>query len=73
MLFWMLACFQEKAQEIEFPTVLEPLEEIAAPLPDGDDYPEEIELRSEDGDEYASVHARISSSNIRRCMGSVTR
>ncbi len=58
MLLWILACFQEKEQAIQFPTILEPLEEIQAPLPDGDDYPEVIELRSEDSDEYASVHAR---------------
>ena len=58
MLLLMLACIQEKSTAVEFPTILEPLEDIVAPLPDGDGYPELIEVRSEDSDEYASVHAR---------------
>jgi hypothetical protein len=53
-----VACLSEDVVEKEFPSVLEPLEEIRVGLPEGDDYPEEIELLSEDGEEYAWVHAR---------------
>ena len=53
-----VACFSEDVVEKEFPSILEPLEEIRVGLPAGDDYPEEIKLISEDGEEYAWVHAR---------------
>ena len=53
-----VACWSEDVVEKEFPSILEPLEEIRVGLPEGDDYPEEIEILSEDGEEYAWVHAR---------------
>lgn len=53
-----VACLSEDVVEKEFPSILEPLEEIRVGLPEGDDYPEEIEVLSEDGEEYAWVHAR---------------
>ena len=59
MLSWIfVACWSEDVVEKEFPTILEPLEEIRVGLPEGEDYPEEIEVLSEDGDDYAWVHAR---------------
>ena len=59
MLSWIfVACWSEDIVEKEFPTVLEPLEEIRVGLPEGDNYPEEIEVLSEDGEDYAWVHAR---------------
>jgi hypothetical protein len=59
MMVWLfVACWSEDVVEKEFPTILEPLEEIRVGLPEGDDYPEEIEVLSEDGENYAWVHAR---------------
>lgn len=59
MLIWLLtACISNGVQQNEFPKVLEPLDEIRVEVPEGDHYPEEITLQSENGTDYASVHAR---------------
>lgn len=59
MLIWLLAaCFSNGVQQNEFPKVLEPLDEIRVDVPEGDNFPEEITLHSENGADYASVHAR---------------
>lgn len=59
MLTWtLIACVPNEVVQDEFPKVLEPLEEIRVEPPEGDNYPEEIALLSEDGTDYAWVHAR---------------
>lgn len=59
MLFWMFsACWTQESIEKDFPSILEPLEDIRVGLPEGDGYPEEVNIISQDGDEYAWVHAR---------------
>lgn len=54
----LVGCLSEEVVDKEFPTILEPLEEIRVGLPEGEDYPEDVEIFSEDGEEYAWVHAR---------------
>lgn len=59
MLTWIVvACWSADVVEKEFPSVLEPLEEVRVGLPEGQDYPEEVKVLSQDGEEYAWVHAR---------------
>ncbi len=59
MIVWtIIACLSQETVNKEFPTTLEPLEEMRVGLPEGDNYPEEIEIFSEDGEAYAWVHAR---------------
>lgn len=59
MIVWtIIACLSKEAVDKEFPTTLEPLEEMRVGLPEGDNHPEEIEVFSEDGEAYAWVHAR---------------
>lgn len=54
----LVGCLSEEVVDKEFPTILEPLEEIRVGLPEGEDYPEDVVVFSEDGEEYAWVHAR---------------
>lgn len=59
MLVWIFsACLTQDSIEKDFPSILEPLEDIRVGLPEGDGYPEEVNIISQDGDEYAWVHAR---------------
>ncbi|MAA79777.1 MAG: hypothetical protein CL916_11005 [Deltaproteobacteria bacterium] len=59
MLIWLqTACISNEVLQNDFPKILEPLEDIRVEVPQGDDFPEEIVLLSEDGPDYASVHAR---------------
>lgn len=53
-----MACLTTESEPKDFPTVLEPLEPIRASLPDGEGYPETVNVISQDGDDYAWVHAR---------------
>lgn len=54
----IVACLSSEQISKEFPIILDPLEDIRVGLPEGNGYPEEIVVLSEDTDEYAWVHAR---------------
>ena len=59
MFTWVLtACISNEVVQNEFPKILEPLEDIRVEPPQGEDYPEEITVGSEDGTDYAWAHAR---------------
>ena len=54
----IVACLSSEQISKEFPIILDPLEDIRVGLPEGNGYPEEVVVLSEDTDEYAWVHAR---------------
>ena len=54
----IVACLSNEPISKEFPTILNPIEDIRVGLPEGTGYPEDITILSEDTEEYAWVHAR---------------
>ena len=56
--YLFMGCISNDGEQNEFPKILEPLEEIRVEPPEGEGYPEEVVVLSEDGAEYAWAHAR---------------
>ena len=56
--YFLMGCISNDVEQNEFPKILEPLDDIRVEPPEGDGYPEEIAVLSEDGTDYAWAHAR---------------